>query len=249
MLKQIVDSTRLRTREIDPCMEYEERNALSLEKSLRQQNGRNRIIAEIKFRSPSEGLIHEYQDPAIIASGYAESGCCGISVLTEPEFFGGDTAFIKNIRPEIAVPILRKDFIIDEAQIRETAAIGADAVLLIAALPGERLGDFIECSHRYDLEPLVEVHDEADMETAISGGARIIGINNRNLKTMKTELETTKRLAPLASERGLTVVCESGIRGPVDVREMRSHCNGFLVGTYLMSAADPAKALEELVCA
>ncbi|MBN1431489.1 MAG: indole-3-glycerol-phosphate synthase [Methanomicrobiaceae archaeon] len=249
MLDRILEITRLRIREIDPLPYIEERRRFSLEDNLRQQNNRNRIIAEIKFRSPSEGMIRHYEDPAGIASGYTDSGCCGISVLTEPEFFGGDTAFIERIRPRTAVPILRKDFIINEVQVRQTAALGADAILLIAAVLGDSLGDFIECASGYGLEALVEVHEEAEMENAISAGAQIVGINNRNLKTMKTELGTTKRLAPLAEERGLTVVCESGITGPADVKEMKDYCDGFLVGTYLMSASDPAKALEELVCA
>ncbi len=249
MLDRILESTRLRIREIDPLPHIEERRRFSLEEHLRQQNNTNRIIAEIKFRSPSKGMIRHYEDPAGIASGYADSGCCGISVLTEPEFFDGDPAFIEKIQKKAAVPILRKDFIIDEVQVRQTAALGADAVLLIAAVLGDSLGDFIECASGYGLETLVEVHNEAEMEIAISAGARIIGINNRNLKTMKTELETTKRLAPVAAERGMTIVCESGIRGPEDVRKMKDYCDGFLVGTYLMSAVDPAKALEELVCA
>lgn len=251
MLDRIIESTRLRVKNIDLPVHVEERKTLSLEKSIRKrkQDGRNPVIAEIKFRSPSAGKIRDYTDPQDIASAYAAAGCCGISVLTEPEFFGGDTAFIEKIRPETTVPVLRKDFVVDEAQVRETAALGADAVLLIAAVLGDSLGGFIECTHGYGLEALVEVRDEAELESAISGGARITGINNRNLRTMKTEPETTRRLGPAAKERGLTVVCESGITGPGDIREMREYCDGFLVGTYLMSAADPAKALEELVCA
>lgn len=249
MLDRIVERTRLRVKRIDPFIQVEERKPLDLEKCIMEQNGRNSVIAEIKFRSPSKGMIREYRDPMEIASGYIGSGCCGISVLTEREFFGGNTAFIERIRPEIPVPILRKDFIVDEIQVRETAALGADAVLLIEEILESRLGDFIECTDSYDLDALVEVHDEAGMEAAISAGARIIGINNRNLKTMETDLDVTKELAPLASERGLTVVCESGISGPADIRMMKEYCNGFLVGTYLMSAEDPGKTLEELICA
>lgn len=251
MLDLIVESTKRRVKEIDLSVPVGERQIQSLEKSIRTQkkNGMNPVIAEIKFRSPSEGLIRSYEDPAGIASGYVDTGCTGISVLTEPKFFGGDNSFIEKIRPQTTVPVLRKDFVVDEAQVRETAALGADAVLLIAAVLGEELGGFIEYTHGYGLEALVEVHDEAEMENAISGGARIIGINNRNLKTMKTELETTRRLGPLAAGRGVTVVCESGIAGPADIREMREYCDGFLVGTYLMKAENPAKALEGLVCA
>ncbi|WP_245611594.1 indole-3-glycerol phosphate synthase TrpC [Methanolacinia paynteri] len=251
MLDLIVESTRRRVKAIDTSVPVEERQIQSLEKSIKnkKQNGMNPVIAEIKFRSPSEGIIRRYEDPAGIASGYVDAGCAGISVLTNPEFFGGDNSFIEKIRPQTAVPVLRKDFVVDEAQVRETAALGADAVLLIAAVLGDSLGEFIEYTHGFGLEALVEVHDEAEMENAISGGARIIGINNRNLKTMKTELETTRRLGPLAAGRGVTVVCESGITGPADIREMREYCDGFLVGTYLMKAENPAKALEGLVCA
>lgn len=249
MLDLILERTRRRIKEIDACIELKEKRNISLDENLRQQNDINHIIAEIKFRSPSEGLIRNFENPETIASSYADSHCTGISVLTEPDFFGGDTTFIENIRPGTEVPILRKDFIIDKVQIRQTAALGADAILLIAAVLGDRLGEFIEFSQSYGIESLVEVHNEAEMDNAISAGARIIGINNRNLKTMKTEPETTKRLAPLAAGAGVTIVCESGIRGPEDIRDMKEYCHGFLVGTYLMSAANPAKALEELVCA
>ena len=249
MLEQIIRGTGQRIKAIDPCMEIAERRKISLEKSLARRDNRNNIIAEIKFRSPSKGLIRSFESPEEIAAGYAGSGCCGISVLTEPFFFGGDTEFIRMIRPAADLPVLRKDFIIDEVQVRESAAIGADAILLIESVLGERLGEFIECTQSYGMECLVEVHDEAGMRAALSAGARIIGINNRNLKTMETDTETTRRLAPLAADTGVSIVCESGIKGPADIRKMKDYCNGFLVGTYLMSAADPARALEELVCA
>jgi indole-3-glycerol phosphate synthase len=180
----------------------------------------------------------------MLARDFASGGCSALSVLTEPEFFHGRPEFIPAIRPEIQVPVLRKDFIIDERQLAETAALGADAVLLIARVLGDRLPDMVESALAYGLEPLVEVHSGGEVMSALATGTCMIGINNRDLDTLRIDLSTTLRLAPVIREAGLKVVSESGLLWPCDVRRLRSSADGFLIGSAIMSAKDPVKRLE-----
>jgi indole-3-glycerol phosphate synthase len=179
----------------------------------------------------------------------AGAGCAALSVLTEPYFFNGHPQFIPAIRSAVSIPILRKDFIIDERQLAESRFLGADAILLIAGVLGGRLTDMVDAAIAFDLEPLVEVHSGDEVKAALRTKTRIIGINNRDLKTLKVDLSTTMRLAPLVREAGVTVVSESGFLWPCDVRRFHHLADGYLIGSAIMSARDPVKALEGFVFA
>lgn len=221
----------------------------SLERAIRGCRDRHAIIAEVKYASPSRGRIHDGCTPEEIAREFAASGAVGLSVLTEPTYFGGSTEFLVRVRRAVTVPILRKDFIIDERQLAETRALGADAVLLIARVLGNCLPAFVDEALALGLEPLVEVHDRGEMERALATEANLIGINNRNLETMTIDLSTTARLAWAARDERRTVVSESGITWPWDVRNLARHCDAFLIGSALMSARDRRKRLEGFVFA
>lgn len=219
-------------------------NPRSLSSALARSPGRNAVIAEIKYASPSRGTIRTGGDPQEIARMFASSGCAALSVLTEPAFFHGRPELIATIRDQVEVPILRKDFIIDERQIAESRMLGADAILLITGLLLDRLPEFVDLAFRLDLEPLVEVHSREEMERALDTDARIVGINNRNLATFAIDLSTTLRLAPMAREAGRIVVSESGILWPADIRTLRSCADAFLIGSSIMASRDPKKKLE-----
>jgi indole-3-glycerol phosphate synthase len=206
------------------------------------------VIAEVKRSSPSKGRIREDFDPVGIARIYEDNGASAISVLTERKFFEGRAAYIPQIGRAVVLPLLRKDFIIDAYQISETRVLGADALLLIAKiLEGEQMRDFLGLASELGLAALVEVHDETDLGKAISSGARIVGINNRDLETFRTDLETSIRLARRVP-KGVTVVSESGIgsRGDIE-RLMNAGIRAFLVGESLMREEDAGKKLRELL--
>jgi indole-3-glycerol phosphate synthase len=206
------------------------------------------VIAECKRRSPSKGVLsHDYQ-PARIARGYEAAGAAAVSVLTEPQFFGGSIDHLREVRAEVSLPLLRKDFIVDEYQLLEARAAGADAVLLItAALDDHALKDLIWRAGALGLAALVEVHNAWDLERAIDAGAAIIGINNRDLRTQGVDLETTTRLIRLIPE-GIVAVAESGIESPDTLARMRRcGCAAVLIGGYLMSNPDPGRALGDLL--
>lgn len=206
------------------------------------------VIAEVKRSSPSRGRIREDFDPLAIAALYEENGAAAISVLTDETFFEGKKAYLSEIKKRVSISLLRKDFIIDPYQICETRFIGADAVLLIAAiLEGTMLADFIELAESLGLASLVEVHSREELERALAAGAGIIGINNRNLKTFSTDLATSLDLAPLVPA-GRVVVSESGIEGRGEIeRLMTAGIHTFLVGETLMRAPDIGAALRELL--
>ncbi len=206
------------------------------------------IIAEIKFSSPSEGAIRQGDSPVPIAQGYAQGGAAMISVLTEPLYFKGELAYLKAVREALpAMPLLRKDFIIDAYQLLEAKAHGADAVLLIAAMTElSETRDLHARAIDLGLTPLVEVHDEADLDQALEIDARFIGINNRNLQTLKIDLDTSRRLAP-RKPKGSLFICESGLSTADDLREMRGiGYDGFLMGSHFMKQPDPGQALQLL---
>ncbi len=206
------------------------------------------MIAEVKRSSPSKGLIREDFDPVEIAGLYAKNGASAVSVLTERKFFEGRPAYVPQIRKAVNLPLLRKDFIIDAYQVSETRVLGADALLLIARLleAGELL-EFIGFASELGLAALVEVHDESDVEKALSAGARVVGINNRDLETFRTDLEVSTRLARLVPE-GVTIVSESGINSRQDIeRLMEAGIHSFLVGESLMREPDIGKKLRELL--
>lgn len=207
------------------------------------------MIAEIKCASPSRGIIRRNVDMAQMAGILAGAGCVALSVLTEPYFFGGTGQDIARVKSAVDVPVLRKDFIIDERQIAESRALGADAVLLIAAILGERLPVFVDLAMDYGLEPLVEIHNAAEAESALGSRTTLIGINNRNLATMTIDRSTTRLLSEQIRNKGRLIVSESGMRSADDIRDMRDYCDAFLIGSSIMSDRQPGKKLEEFVCA
>jgi indole-3-glycerol phosphate synthase len=221
----------------------------SLTDAIRNSNGKNAVIAEIKCSSPGHGIIRRNVDMAMMAGVLVRGGCVALSVLTEPYFFGGTGQDIFRVKTAVIVPVLRKDFIIDERQIAESQAIGADAVLLIAALLGSRLTGFVDLAKEYGLEPLVEVHNAADVELTLATGATLIGINNRDLNTLTIDRSTTRRLSGSIRSAGRMIISESGMRSADDVREMRPYCDAFLIGSSIMSDNYPQKKLKEFVCA
>jgi len=206
-----------------------------------------RIIAEIKRRSPSRGELRDGFDPAGIARAYADAGAAAISVLTDAHYFGGSLEVFRQVRAAVELPLLRKDFLIDEYQLDEARVAGADAVLLIvAALPAERLAALQVHAEALGLDALVEVHDASELEVALEVGARVIGINNRDLQSFEVDLATTEALAPRVGA-GRTVVAESGIFTAQDVRRLAAAgAHAHLVGEALMRQPDPGRALAEL---
>ena len=205
------------------------------------------VIAEIKKASPSEGVIRAQFDPRAIASGYAAAGASCLSVLTDRRFFQGDDAHLVAARAACALPVLRKDFIVEEYQVYETRALGADCLLLIAAaLEHGELVELNRLAEEIGLDVMIEVHDRAELERALALEPRVVGINNRDLATFTTSLETTLDLLDDVPDE-VSVVTESGIHTPGDVCRMRdAGVHAFLVGTAFMRAVDPAAALQRL---
>jgi indole-3-glycerol phosphate synthase len=210
-------------------------------------SGRAAVIAEIKRASPSKGVLRPHFEPTAIAASYARAGATCLSVLTDRPFFQGAPEFLVEARAACAIPVLRKEFIIDEYQVVESRALGADAILLIvAALDDERLAALEACAVDLGMDVLVEVHDAAELDRALKLATPLIGINNRNLRTFGVSLHTTIELLPRVPVDRI-VVTESGILAQRDVAQMRRHgVNAFLVGEAFMRAPDPGAALEAL---
>ncbi len=216
------------------------------------------VIAEIKQASPSKGILRKNFDPATIADTYAQHGAACLSVLTDEQFFMGSTEYLKQARAACVIPILRKDFIIDEYQIAEARVMGADCILLIVSAflmngefcgeddPVNRMLKLEALAHSLNMAVLVEVHDEAELRLALQLTTPLIGINNRNLHTFETSLQTTIDLLSMMPTNRI-VVTESGISVPGDVNLMRNHqVNTFLVGEAFMRAEDPGIELARL---
>ena len=205
------------------------------------------VIAEIKKASPSKGVLREHFDPAAIAVTYAAHGAACLSVLTDVQFFQGHERYLKAARAACALPVIRKDFLIDPYQVVEARAMGADCVLLIAAcLSDAQMGELEACAIEQGLDVLVEVHDGAELERALRLRAPLLGINNRNLRTFEVTLDTTLGLMDRVPPDRL-LVTESGILAQPDVARMRAAgVHAFLVGEAFMRAADPGAALEAL---
>lgn len=205
------------------------------------------IIAEIKRASPSLGWIRRELDAAETARAYASGGACAVSVLTENRFFGGSLRDLSEASAACGdLPVLRKDFLLDEYMLAESRANGADLILLIVAVLGERTGEMVRLAAAYGLEALVEVHDEKEMETAARGGATMIGINNRNLASLSVDLDTAARLLPLAPP-GTVKVVESGISSRADVVRFRElGADAFLVGESIVRSANAEETIRKL---
>ncbi|MCK4839676.1 MAG: indole-3-glycerol phosphate synthase TrpC [Desulfobulbaceae bacterium] len=206
------------------------------------------VIAEAKKASPSKGVICKDFDPVAIAVDYEKGGAQALSVLTDVDFFQGSLAYIPAVRNEVSLPVLRKDFIIHEAQIRQARAFGADAVLLIVAILDKvQLRDYRLLAEDLGMDCLVEVHDEWEGEAALNAGSRLIGVNNRDLRDFSMDLGTTLRVKAMIPDE-VPVVSESGIKNYQDVRKLTDNgVAAVLVGETLMRAADRVAALRELV--
>ncbi len=209
--------------------------------------GRSAVIAEIKKASPSKGILREYFDPAAIAKSYAKHGASCLSVLTDEQFFQGRAEYLELARTASGLPVLRKDFMIDPYQVYEARVMGADCILLIvAALAPTQMQELEATAMALGMAVLVEVHDAAELELALQLRTPLIGINNRNLRTFETSLDTTLALLPRIPNDRL-VVTESGVRSAADVALMRTGgVRAFLVGEAFMRAVDPGSALESM---
>jgi indole-3-glycerol phosphate synthase len=210
-----------------------------------QKDGIN-IIAEFKRRSPSKGVIREGANPSEIARAYEAGGAVAMSVLTEEDYFAGSLDDLRQVKSTVNLPVLRKDFIVDEYQVYESAAAGADAILLIvAALDDERLARLRGLAEdELQMDALVEVHSSDEMKRAVACGAKLIGVNNRDLRTFEVSLETSLSLAREAPSEAL-FISESGLNNSADLRRLYdAGYRGFLIGETLMRAEDPAAALR-----
>lgn len=206
-----------------------------------------RFLAEVKLASPSAGVIRPGADPAEIAREYQEAGASALSILTEPDFFSGDPSYLAAARDAVSLPLLMKDFIVDEWQVQWARSLGADAILLIvASLDPFLLRDLVAASQELGLSALVEVHDERELDTAVGLRPEIIGVNHRNLHSLEVDLSLSARLLPRIPE-GTVRVAESGIKEREDVEQMESlGFDALLVGEALMRADSPGDALREL---
>jgi len=206
------------------------------------------IIAEIKRASPSAGLLHPELSPGTLAQSYQEAGASAISVLTEKNHFQGSLDDLTAVRKSVHIPILQKDFILTPYQVYEARACGADAILLIVALHNRQtLQELFSLALSLKLSALVEIHNEPELEKALSVGAGIIGINNRNLATLKTDLAVSRRILPLIPKEKITVV-ESGLKTKTEIQELsRLGASAFLVGESLLRQSDPSAALASLL--
>jgi indole-3-glycerol phosphate synthase len=206
-----------------------------------------RIIAECKRRSPSKGILREQYDPAAHATAYEAAGAAAISVLTEPTFFDGALAHLEAVRAAVRIPILRKDFIVTRYQVLEAAAAGADAILLIVgALADVELQTLVREAAALQLAALVEVHDEGELQRAHAAGARIVGVNSRNLRTLDVDAGVHAQLAEKV-KRGVAAVAESGLREAADLQRLETAgYSAFLVGERLIGQPDPGAALRAL---
>jgi indole-3-glycerol phosphate synthase len=252
ILDDIVSRTRARLGGEPPAdrsaAEDSARNRAPFSFSAALRRGGINIIAEIKSASPSAGPIVENPDVEGIAAAYKEGGAAAISVVTEPEFFRGSRDWIRRAAAASGLPVVMKDFIVDESQLVRGVAAGAGAILLLASLlDAAQIRDFIACLDFFSCDALVEVHDEAELSRAIGGGARTIGINNRNLRDFSVDLGASERLVQLIPN-GVLRVAESGIKTVADVDRLRAFgFNAFLVGESLLRQNDHAAAVRQLV--
>jgi indole-3-glycerol phosphate synthase len=247
--RRIVDTRRSR----EPLEALAQRAAQATPRGALFENAlghrdRVNVIAECKRRSPSKGVLAATYDPAVLASAYERGGAAAISVLTEPTFFDGALEHLALVRRTVQLPILRKDFIVDEYQLHEARANGADAVLLIAAaLEQPDLTFLHERAGDLGLAALVEVHDDDEVRRAVDAGARLVGVNNRNLRTLAVDVEASHRLARLIP-RDVVAISESGLQSRAELERLRGEgYRAFLIGERFMLDPDPARAIGELI--
>lgn len=219
----------------------------AFEEALGKKHNTARVIAECKRRSPSKGILRAEYDPAAHARAYADAGAVAISVLTEPTFFDGSPEHLRDVRRAVSLPLLRKDFIVSEYQLLEAAVLGADAVLLIVgALDQKSLTSLIRAASAQSLAALVEIHDLDELHRASDAGARIIGVNSRNLRTLSVDADLHQRLVSRLPP-GTVAVAESGLRETADLSRLaRAGYHAFLVGERLIAQPDPGAALAAL---
>jgi indole-3-glycerol phosphate synthase len=256
LLRTIVAATRRIVsvrREREPLDALERRAAGATARGERFESelskaGRINVIAECKRRSPSKGVLAADYDPVAIATAYERGGAAAVSVLTEPTFFDGSLEHLAAVRRAVRIPLLRKDFIVDEYQLLEAKANGADAVLLIVSALEQ--ADLVRLQARaagLGLAALVEVHDENEVRRAVDAGARMIGVNNRNLRTLQVDVDASHRLAALVP-KGVIAVSESGLQSRADLERLAVEgYRAFLIGERFMTAPDPARAIADLI--
>ncbi len=234
-----MSSVKQRLRHAGPCRKF--RAALDADE-------KPRVIAELKKASPSKGVLRADFRPVALAKALAGAGAAALSILTEEEHFQGNELALRQVREVVDLPLLRKDFILDEYEVHRSRLLGADAVLLIAALMSEeQLRNLIMSGREAGIDTLVEVHDEAEADRAVSCGARLIGVNNRNLRTFDVNLDTSRKLATRLPAN-VTKVCESGIHSSEDVKQMTEFgYQAFLIGEELMRSPQPAERLREIL--
>ncbi len=213
-----------------------------------KDNGRPALICEVKKKSPSKGVIRADFNPKEIAEIYEKSGAACISCLTDKKYFAGENKFLEQVKSITSIPILRKDFMLDEYQVFEARALGADCILIImAALSDEKAAELEEVSHKLGMDVLIEVHDEKELQRALKLKSKLIGVNNRNLKTMEVTLDTSRNLSKLIDD-GYISVCESGISRNSEIQEMMTFgYSAFLVGESLMREDDIKNAINKLL--
>src|SRR3984957_6443914 len=206
------------------------------------------VIAELKKASPSRGLIRADFDPVALAKSLESAGAAALSVLTEEEFFQGELKYMRDARAAAGLPVLRKDFIVDPWQVWEARATDADSFLLIVAALGDALlGELLALGRELGMEPLVEVHTREELTRALAAGARILGVNNRDLRTLEVRVETSQELIEAIPDK-CVAVCESGLRSHEDLVRLRAAgFDAFLIGEHLMAHSDPAAALRKLL--
>ena len=216
--------------------------------SLKKWLQKKMIVAEIKFSSPSQGKICPFIEPEAIAIGYQKNGAAGISVLTEEKYFAGKNEYLSQVRKAVQLPLLRKDFIIDEYQILESRALGADVILLIASsLKPKQILEFSQFAHSLQLEVLLEVHSLAELESSYNDFVDIIGVNNRNLKTLQVSLDTSLEIVEKIPPKKLKI-SESGLSQAISIKKLiAAGFDGFLIGESLMKTGNPALALQKLL--
>jgi indole-3-glycerol phosphate synthase len=250
ILARIIDQKKSAPRRVMPELEAAAEQSIAGRRDFAGALARTTpaIIAEIKKASPSKGVLASDFDPAVIARSYELGGAAALSVLTDAPNFQGSLDHLQTARSRVTLPVLRKDFTIGEFDIVEAAAAGADAILLIAAILDEsQLRCYRELAERYGMAALVEVHNEEDLAAATASGAKIIGVNNRNLHTFEVSLDVALRLAGLIPKSAIRVA-ESGINSASDIQTLRAAgYSAFLVGEHLMKSGDPAVALQALI--